>query len=321
MTIKNNVMKKLIIGCLCCLLCVGATISANAQLPTGMLGQAVGKAAKKMASQAADKVADEAAKRAENALGQDRQTTQNRRADAEVNPEENTYREGRVNVTEGGTYASVGEVMAALPTLPTAKELMTYKEAELNGGGLRLVTSPVTQFTMEVAALSMQALQFAFGEADAAQMQRNAAGEAETAAASRAAEAAKYLEPIQPQVERWNEINDKIVALYEELEAAQRSAYKKYASQLQGTEGKARNAVLAKYYGDCVEAQRTAVQQALQLRLKEQLPIAEEIENYLKGIREQNADYAGLLLNYPQLTQVSYFSEVAHLLELPEFDD
>lgn len=347
-------MKKLIIGCFCCLLCVGATISANAQLPTGMLGQAVGKAAKKMAGQAADKVADEAAKRVERALGQDQPSTQSRQTDAEVNPEENTYRQGRVNVTEGGTYASVSEVMAAMPALPTAKELMTYKEADLNGGGLRLVTSPVTKFVMDVTALSMQAMQFGYADMDTARLQeqmyqsiekstglsksdlekmegmsdaeqeaylrqRNVAASAQAAEMAQAAELAQLMEPVEPQVARWNEIGEKIDALYTQLEAAQKEAYARYASQLSSTTGKARNAVLAKYYADFAEVQRSTVQQAMRLRLEEQMPIAEEIEKYVAGVRTEHPDAAPALLNYPQMTSAAYFAEASHLLDLPEF--
>lgn len=151
--------------------CMGITISANAQLPSGLLGQAVGKAAKKMAAQAAKKAADDVEKKVENALSPDQPVQNNRQTDPVDNPEENTYRQGRVNVTSGGAYASVSEVMAAMPALPTAKELTTYKDAELNGGGLRLVTSPVTQFLANVSALSMTAMEFAYGNIDTAQME------------------------------------------------------------------------------------------------------------------------------------------------------
>lgn len=349
-------MRKLIIGIFCFALCMGVTTTVSAQLPSGMLGKAVGKAAKKMADKATEKAVDELEKEAEKRLGLDQPTENRRTVEDETNPEENTYRQGRVNVTEGGVYASIRDVMAAIPALPTAKELTTYKDAELNGGGLRLVTSPVTKFNMEVASLSMQAMQFAYSDADSAKLMaqayqaienttgltkadiekmegmsdaeqeaylrsRNVAAKAEAAQVKQAYDAAKYLEPIQPKIEQWTAVNDKIDAVYEKLQATQKAAYQKYAAELKSTTGRARNAVLVKYYGEYVEAQRAAVQQVLQMRLKEQMPIAEEIESYIKGVREQNPDYINSLLNYPQLTQVSYFSEVAHLLELPEFND
>lgn len=353
-------MKKVIIGALCCLFCMGITISANAQLPSGTLGKAVGKAAQKLATATVNKIVDTVEKKAENAMGLNRPAgnanpAQSRTtADFEGNPEENTYRQGRVNVTNGGTYGSISEVMAAAPALPTAKELMTYKEATLNGSKLQLITSPVTRFISDMASLSMTAMEFAYGETDTAQMearayqalekstgltkadlqkmenmseaeqeaylrQHHVTAKAQTSTLQQVAELTQYMAPVEAQIGQWGEINSKIDALYAQLETTQKAAYEKFASQLSAATGKARNAVLAKYYGEFVEAQRNTVMQAMQLRLKEQMPIAEEIEKYMSGIRAEHPDISFSLINYPQLTQTSYFSETSHLLDLPEF--
>ena len=66
---------------------------------------------------------------------------------------------------------------------------------------------------------------------------------------------------------------------------------------------------------------RTAVQQALKIRLNEQLPVAEEIEQQMAPIRAQHQDIISALLNYPQLTVSQYFTEPARLLDIPEYGE
>ena len=95
--------------------------------------------------------------------------------------------------------------------------------------------------------------------------------------------------------------------------------YNKYESQLEKTSDAARNKILLKYYSEIAPMQREAVQKALECRLKEQLPIAEEIENEMVKIRMTHQDMISVLLNYPQLTSIYYFGEITRLLDIPEF--
>lgn len=149
--------------------------------------------------------------------------------------------------------------------------------------------------------------------------QRNVGAKSQTSNLQAAADMAKYMEPVEAKIEQWGEIDNKIESLYDQLEVTQKEAYQKYADQLASATGRARNAVLVKYYSDFVEAQRNAVQQAMQIRMNEQMPIAEEIEHYLAGIRAEHPDMTLMLPNYPQLTQTAYFSGSVQLLEIPEF--
>ena len=59
----------------------------------------------------------------------------------------------------------------------------------------------------------------------------------------------------------------------------------------------------------------------LQIRLNEQLPVAEAIEKEMVKIRATHQDAVSMLLNYPQLTATRYFAEVTRLLNIPRFDE
>ena len=143
-----------------------------------------------------------------------------------------------------------------------------------------------------------------------------------TAAISQqAADASKYLEPIQPIIDRWETFNKTIDQLYSQTESQCKEIYKKYAGQLSKATGKDRNKTLIKYYSEIAPLMRTAVQQALKIRLNEQLPVAEEIEQQMAPIRAQHQDIISALLNYPQLTVSQYFTEPARLLDIPEYGE
>ena len=116
-------------------------------------------------------------------------------------------------------------------------------------------------------------------------------------------------------------MDDKVTALYKESENRCRGIYAKYADQLSKATGKERNTLLVRYYTEIVPIQREAVQQAMQLRLKEQLPIADKIEEKMVEIRAQHQDVVSMLLNYPQLTATQYFADPTHLLDIPEYTE
>ena len=88
---------------------------------------------------------------------------------------------------------------------------------------------------------------------------------------------------------------------------------------LEKASDKERNQLLLKYYKDIIDWQRTAVQEAMKIRLEEQLPIAEEIEQKMVAIRAEHKDNISAFLNYPQLTASQYFAEVSRLLDIPQY--
>ena len=62
-----------------------------------------------------------------------------------------------------------------------------------------------------------------------------------------AEEASKYLEPLQPQIDRWDAVNAKVDEIYAQTDAEIKVIYKKYESQLEKTSDAARNKILLKY--------------------------------------------------------------------------
>lgn len=249
---------------------------------------------------------------------------------------------------------TLASLMRQMPELPTAQQLCAHKEAELNEQALRLLSSAVTRFNTKVLNLSMKAVSLTTKNVDSAQVVDAAykwaqlstgmtkeeldhlatlpeeeqeayiiahykAGTAETALVEQAADASKYIEPLQPLIDKWDEIGRKADQVLEEANAVCKRVYQKYAPMIEKATGKERNQLLLKYYKDVVETRRAAVQQAMKIRLEEQLPIAEEIELKMVKIRAEHQDAITALLNYPQLTASQYFAEATSLLDIPTY--
>lgn len=249
---------------------------------------------------------------------------------------------------------SYGALMRQMPDLPTVQQLCSHKEAELNEQTLRLLSSAVTRFNTHVLNLSVKVSAMAVRNIDSSNtsdfaykmaqlttgMSREEIdhlaslpeeeqeaylaahyknGTAEAALVEQAAEANKYLEPLQPLIDKWDEVGRKADQVLEQADTKCKKIYKKFASQLESATGKERNKVLLEYYSNIVAVQRDAVQQAMKIRLEEQLPIAEEIEAKMVKIREEHKDAISSLLNYPQLTASQYFAEWSRLLDIPEY--
>ena len=87
------------------------------------------------------------------------------------------------------------------------------------------------------------------------------------------------------------------------------------------TVNKDRNKTLIKYYSEIAPLIRNTVIKALDIRLNEQLPLAEQIEEKMVKIRAQHSDIFSAFLNYPQLTATQYFSEPTHMLDIPEYPE
>ena len=308
---------------------------ANAQLG-GMLEKAARKAAGKVVDKATDKASDRVSKALENEVDK---LNDNNKA---VEP-----------AAEGATtYESL---MRQMPELPSADQLVKHKEAELNNKAIKLVTSKVTIFTAKVLDLSSRVATIGYEGMDSAQMSEAAyryaeqttgmsreeleklstmseeqqayimshyeSGKAETAMTRQAVEASKWLEPIQPMIDQWAAAGEKADKAYEDMAVKLRPIYKKYAAKLAKATETERVNLLISYYTEAVPHIRTAVQNAINVRLNEQLPLAEKIEEEMAKIRTEYPDAISQLLCYPKLTATQYFTEVSRLLEIPEYQE
>ncbi|MBQ6667930.1 MAG: hypothetical protein IJM65_07405 [Bacteroidales bacterium] len=335
-------MKKGLLLIVSLLFCVCGT---RAQLG-GALQKAAQKAVKKTTDKVIDKTTDAAADAAANAV--DRELDKLRSNNSTDKPQQSS--------AEAVEEQTVASIMAQLPELPTVQQLVNYKTAELNEQTVKMLASPVTSFNSKLFTLSMQALSLGAQNVDSAQVMETAykaaekstglsreeinklstmsdeeqeaylrshykEGTYEAAVLQQAEEAGEYLKPVQPLIDQWSAVDDKITALYKQSETRCRGIYAKYADQLSKATGKEKNALLLKYYSEIVPIQREAVQQAMQLRMKEQLPIADKIEEKMVEIRAQHQDVVSMLLNYPQLTATQYFADPTHLLDIPEYTE
>lgn len=334
-------MKKLILLAACSLL-----LAAPAQAQLGNLMKAAAKkAAQKVVDKTVDKAAEAATTAVQQSLGLDQQQQQQ---EPQADPQTNQ------TAADPSAPLTYDALLAQMPALPTARQLASYKEAELNEATLRLLTNPVTTFNAKVLSLSMQALSLAYAGVDSAAVTEGAyklaesttglsrqeidklatmsdeeqeaylaahyaQGTAEANLLRNAAQAAELLKPTEPLVNQWDEIGKKADEIYNQLETSCRSVYAKYADRLANAGGKERNDLLLQYYNETVELQRTAVQQVQKLRREEQLPVAQKIDDMIQKIQKANPNTLVSLLNYCQLTSTAYFTDVTRLLEIKEF--
>lgn len=307
------------------------------------LGGLLEKAAKKAVNKTAEKLADKAADRASEAAAKAIEGEVDKRLPKEQKKPATAASTAQV------TYESL---MRQLPELPSADQLVKYKEAELNEKTLKLIASKVTLFNTKVLDLAAQCSALSYADIDSAQVMDMAAAytgltteelevlskmsdeeqqawlqihysqqRAQTAAINQAIDASGWLEPLQPIIDRWTTAGQHADDAYTELDNKLRPIYKKYASRLATATGSERTNLLVAYYTEAVPHIRVAVQKAINIRIAEQLPIAEEIEAEMVKIRAAHKDAINQLLNYPALTATQYFSEVAHLLDIPQYTE
>ncbi|MBQ9473255.1 MAG: hypothetical protein IJU81_02450 [Bacteroidales bacterium] len=251
------------------------------------------------------------------------------------------------------TYA---EIMRQLPELPTAQQYVDHKDAELNGKAFKLLSSKVTVFSTKLLSLASDAAALAVQNVDSAQVTDMAyrqaelytglskaeldklstmseeeqeaylaahyrQGRAEATLVKEAASAAQYLEPVQPLMDRWSALEDKVAQLYANADEQCRKVYRKYAAELASASDEGRNATLLKYYAEIAPVRRSVVQEAMRIRLNEELPLAEQIEDKISAIRKAHPDAAPMLPNYQHLTAAQYFAEPTRMLEIPEYGE
>lgn len=324
-------MKRILLFAVAAMLCTG---TANAQL-----GGLLQRAAKKATEKAVSKVEKEAEKKIDEELDKKSNSSDKREITSEKSDEMPTY----------------GDLMAQMPEMPSDKQYVSYKEAELNDQTMKMTFSPVARFNLNVVALASQASTLAYQNIDSAQANEMAykyaeastgmsrteleamkdmsdeeqqayiqahyrQGKAEENMMKQAGEVSQAMEPLQPLIDKWSAIGDKADKVRETAEEQIRGIYKKYAPKLAtAAAGKERNKVLVEYYTEILPIVRKSVTEAMEIRLKEQLPVAMELESRMVEIRAKYQDVYSALMNYPQLTATTYFSEVARMTEIPEF--
>lgn len=315
------------------------TFTANAQIG-GFLEKAARKAQQKTEDKIIEKTSEKAADKVSDAIV-------DQIPDVEV--EEQAVEESDEPLTYEG-------IMRQLKPIPSVQQMVSYKKAELSGQGLKMLSSEVMKFQMKVLDLTGKVLEVPYQNADSAQIMAAAynyaemttglskeeidmlsqmseeeqeaylqahynEGQAEAAMMEAAVEASKYLEPLQPTIDRWTAIGDKVDNVFQESDEQCAAIYKKYAAKLDTEDEEARNKVLLKYYEEVAPIIRDAVDRAGEIRFKEQLPIAMEIEEEMVKIRAEHQDAISVLLNYPQLTASAYLAESLKIIEIPEYPE
>ena len=325
-------MKKILLFIACLTIC---SFTANAQLG-GILRQAANKATQKATDKAVEKATEKAVEAIESEL--------NKESPSKNNAETSSQKENN----------SIESIMRQLPMLPTVQELVNFKTAELNEQTLKLMTSPVTKFSAKAMNLSMEVLTFSAAQADSAQIMETAykqaelatglsrdeieklsqmsdeeqeaylqahykEGQAESALLKQAAKAGEYLKPLQPLLDEWESFNNTIETLYKKTDEKCKAIYAKYSNDLEKVTDEAHKKLLIKYFSEIAPLQREAVSEAHQIRLNQQLPVAEKIEEEMVKIRLEHQELISVMLNYPQLTATQYFSEISRLIDIPEY--
>lgn len=329
------IMKKVVF---CIVALTLSAFSANAQL-----GNLLNKAAQK----AGEKAGEAAANTVMNRLG----------LNSKGNNNNNNTGKGTVGTYDGKDYQysndqdrvpTIQELMAQMPAMPAAAQLIDYKNAEANEMTLKMMTSPVTMFRTQMATLAVQALAVGYADMDSVRlaglttqytgltpeeikamenmsdeeqeafmMAYYQSGRADIARQKAAENTEKYAQMIADQVVLFDAVNTKIDEVYKNAHKQMKPIYEKYEKQLNNAEGKAYNRLMAEYYSKIVDMQRNAVEQAMKIRQNEQLPIAEKIEKVNEGIRK--SDPTAIVPNYVQLFATAYFAEAEKLFEVPTY--
>ena len=310
-----------------------APISAQAQL-----GNLLNKAAKKVGEKATEKAADAAADAVSKRLGFNRNNSKTEQDNVA------TYTTEMESNSESEAPASIPELIAQMPQLPTTDQLIDYKTAEIKGQTLKMMTNPVTTFRTQVFSLMAQATALAYSNLDSAAVTNMALqysgltaedvkalenmndeeqeayimahyqNERTNQAIQNAAlKTAQYSEMTEASVARYDAVEKEIEAIYNEANKKMAPIYAKFADRIANADDA--DLLNLEYYTKIADIQRNAVEQAMLLRLQKQMPIAEEIEKTNAVIRTQ--DSTAIIPNYLQLCSTVYFAEVERLFDIP----
>ena len=330
-------MKKLILTL--AILSIGI-LPANAQLG-GILRRAAERTAEKAAEKAVDKAADNAQKAINDEIDKAFESKNNESTTSNVSSKQEAE----------ATYTSL--MQQAIDEMPTAQQFANHKSYELNEQTFKLLASPVTRYLTNLTMLTTRVFSLAYQDSaqviDAAyditsnytglsreEIDKLAAmseeeqeaylkahyngASAEAAQIKTMTEAAEYLKPLQPTIDKWEAAGKKADQILTTAESKCKTIYAKYAERLaSASNDKTRNEIKLKYYNEILPIQRQAVIDAIKLRINEQLPIAESVEKEMVKIRAEHKDYVSQLLNYPQLTATQALTDASRLMEVPEY--
>ena len=337
-----NISKKIFVAAIMSLI---MTVPAQAQLG-GLVNKAVSKTVNKTVDKVTDKVADSVSNAASNAIMGRLGLKGQKKADtaSAANPT-------RTTETEKPTYK---QLMAKAANLPTAAQVAEFAKFQINEMPLKLALSPVTRYLTSLYSLTSEATALAYEDVDTAAYQQymlenmkaatgltdadikamesmsDAEQEAFLAAKmqNRDATAAilqrtetltKYAEPTQALMDKYMAIGDRADAIIEADEKAAREIFdSKYAKKLEGLETTSSKykTLMVQYCTEVAPAHVDAVRQVLAIRLNEQLPVAEQIDEINNGIVKQHPNENLLFPKYCQLTALAYFAEAAAVATL-----
>ena len=320
------------------------TFTANAQIG-GLIERGI-REAKKNARNTEQQAREQAQQQAEE------QATESIKEQLGVD-EENVEETSNIDDSEPLTYESL---MRQMPELPSVKDMVNHKKAELNGQGIKLLTSSVTKFQLSVLELTSKVYTIQCQDADSAQIMEAAyknaelytglsreeidmlsemseeeqeaylathynEGQAEAELMREAMEASEYLKPLEPKIDQWTEVDNRVNKIYEDADKQCAAIYKKYVSKLDPEDESEYNKNLLKYYEEVAPIIRQSVVDGSKVRLDEQLPIAMEIEEEMIKIRAEHQDVYSALLNYAVLTASQYFTDALKICEIPEYPE
>lgn len=322
------------------LLVISVLLSANAQAQLGgLVSKTLQKTSEKVSSAAADAVTKRLGLKANT-----KNTSNNNVTAPSFN--NTTAVEGQEEMP------TMREILAQMPELPTAAQLVSYKEATLRNQSFKLLASPVTMFMTNVYTLGASATGVAYSSLDTNAFKNSLAamyglspaemaalenmsdeeqeafimahyqsGRADQIAAENAAKAAEMATLVEPFTNKIDEIEKQVEEIYSNAQKAMLPIYMKYKTKLTDANGNENIDQVIKYYGEIAEIQRTAVQSAMALRLKEQLPVAEKADETIATAQKLNPGASNGLMNYTALFAQSYFAEVSHLTDVPMYLD
>lgn len=249
------------------------------------------------------------------------------------------------------------ELLAQMPDMPTAEQLISHFAALEKNQMLKLATSPVTKYKSQIANIQMEATSLLAARIDTtrlaeaqyriiqaqtglSQEQLNAlaqmseeeqeaylmayyqSGQAQQAALKTAENMAEYLQPSETQRNRYDAIEDQVAAIHRAAQAQMAPFHQQFAAQRSQLQEAGNDAAVKElniqYFTKVAAILRQSVADAAQLRLTKQYPLAEEIDQITRQALQGKPESAYLMLSQCQQFLISFFGEFTALTLLPE---
>lgn len=332
-----NITKKILVAAI---LSFAFVLPAQAQLGN-LLNKAVNKTVNRTVDKVADSIADAASNALFNTLGLRGQKNAKNASDTAA----------KAQVGEEVTYE---QLMSKAANLPTAAQVADFANYQINEMTLKLTLSPVTRYLTSIYSLSAQATALAYQDADTAAYQeymkenvKAATGltdadlkamesmsdeeqeafltakmqnrDATAAVVQRAEALSKYSGATEKLMDKYQDANDRVDKILDADAKAAKEIYDaKYAKKLEGLESSSSKykTLMAQYCAEVAPAHVEAVRKAMGVRLSEQLPIAQQIDEINDGIAKNHPEENLLFPKYCQLTALAYFAEAASVSDL-----